>query len=411
MTYPLTLPQQNIWRLQQAFGPTAAALTVSAVFHRPPDIDRLREALRRTYLQTDAMRLTISTADGEARQHFLPPGEPRFTVMEFRSLRAMRNWTRELAQTPVPVKRDAPLWHAYILRTDGKLGVAFHCHHLMADAWGLYLLARRLRDNLLGGTAAPGDYADFMNNEQAYLTSPRRAKDFVYFEREFALCPRPVYLADKLRPSLAAKRWSTALTAELSRQVDTAAERLGTTSYALFLYALGKAVAELRGVTRLFLGTTVLNRMGRRELDTVGMFVNTAPVLMDFLAGETPEEVIAAHTGRMIGIFRRQRCGYTQLLSALRAKYELDGGLYDVMLNFQNVRMDTAGLGADFEWHFCARQGETLQLHVHDWTGEGVYRLNYDYRTALLGAGDVRRLHRAAEGHLRAVCTGNAQRR
>ncbi|MDR3345098.1 MAG: condensation domain-containing protein [Oscillospiraceae bacterium] len=411
MPQQLTLPQQNIRQLQQTFGPAAAWLTISAVFHQAPSVDRLREALRLTYLQTDAMRLRVTAQKGEAVQSFMPAGEIDIPAVDFRSLRAMRRWTQNLAETPLPSTPGTPLWRAYILRAQGQIGLALQCHHLIADAWGLYLLAKRVHDNLLKRDVQAGSYADFITAQQAYLNSPKRARDFAYFEGEFALCPQPVYLAEKLSPSLAAKRWSTALPRELSRQVDSAAERLGTTSYALFLCALGKAAADLRGADRLFIGTTVLNRIGRRELDTVGMFVNTVPVLIDCkpLSPESDSvsaaaRIVSAQAGRLIGIFRHQRCGYTQLLADLRAKYELSGGLYDVMLNFQNIRFDTKEIGADFRWHFSGQQGETLQLHVHDWAGEGVYHLDYDYRTALLRAGDVRRLHRAAAENMRAFC-------
>ncbi|MDR0884344.1 MAG: condensation domain-containing protein [Oscillospiraceae bacterium] len=361
----LTLPQQNIRQMQQRFGDGVCALHFSVRFPRELSRSRLQAAWNTTLAQTDALRLSITDNGDETQQSFGDaPGLLRLA-----------------GQAP------RPLWQAAWRESRGRTLLNFHCHHLIADAWGLYTLADRLRHNYHDQSAPIGTYAHFIAADAAYRASDKRTRAFAYFADQLAQCPNPVFLASKLHPSLDAKRWTVTLTQAQTERIYAQAQRAQTTPYALFLYALGKAVADVRGAQRLFLGTTVLNRTGAQEKNTVGMFVNTVPVLIDTAAGA--EGVSAG----LVGVFRHQRCGYVDLLAQLRHRYGLQGGLFDVMLNYQNIRTDLDG--AAVQWHFHGQQSETLQLHIHDWGNTGALTLDYDYRTALLTAHDVRRLHRA----------------
>jgi hypothetical protein len=459
MQYPLTLPQLNIWRLQQALGGRSTALTMAAVFSAPCEEARLREAFAAAYAQSDALRLVVRSQGGEARQEFLPAQEPSLPLLEFRSLRAAERMIKKLSHTPAP--EEGPLWRAYILRT-GSAGLfhvkqrlsaadiaagiqrnhnrlteshnpqppenrdsepvvlgkpkrdlaegpvrrgektifVFHCSHLIADAWGLRLLAGRILAHLEGRDCGSFNYEDFAAAQQEYRLSERRERDFAYFERELMLCPRPVFLADKKSASLKARRISLTLPKELCERLSSAAEREGLTLYAMLLYAFGRVIGRRKGADKLFLGTTVLNRVGRRELETMGMFVNTVPILVEPSLDQA--EGLRALSERVVGAFRHQRCGYTDLLARLREKYELEGGLYDVMLNFQSIRIEDNGVQP--RWYFNGTQGETLQLHIHDWYGSGEYTIDYDYRTALLSKGDVKALHRELLRVLEGLC-------
>ncbi|GGU80084.1 hypothetical protein GCM10010275_13480 [Streptomyces litmocidini] len=265
-----------------------------------------------------------------------------------------------------------PLMRFALLRTGpARYRLVMTCHHILLDGWSMPLLVRELftlyahrgDDAALPRTTPYRDYL-------AWLAGQDRTAALDVWRTALAGVEAPTLLAGRGGPAAArpdprdpAGRGDTedsrpggaALPETLVLELDEAVtRRLRATARdhrltlnTLLQGAWGLLLARLTGRTDVVFGTTVSGRPpelpGAESM--VGLFINTVPVRVRTLPGETTGELLARlqdEQGRLLG---SQFVGLTEL----REVTDLDE-LFDSLLVFENYPLDAEALST-------ARQG------------------------------------------------------
>lgn len=389
--YPLTKPQKSIWNMEQYFGGSIANITGSAIFTEAVNIPALQAALNRTVEQSDSLRIRIKTQNGIPMQYIGAYESFELETIAFGTEKEFAEWISILAKTPFDLNSD--LYKIFIISVNGNLGFVLHLHHLTADAWTLNLFAANVMNNLKGEPVNTNSYIDYLAIEDEYEKSARSEKDRNYFLADFEKCAEPIFLSDKQVKSTASERLSFTIGTTDTAEIQKYCFDNGISPYTLFMNALATYVYRVKSAQDFYIGTSVLNRVGRKEKDTAGIYINTVPIRFHIDESQSSFENLQYSANTLMGAFRHQKYQYSDLLRDIREKYSFADKLYDIMLNYQNAVMPD---GIRTEWLFCGCQSESLNIHINDRQRKGVFHLDYDYQTELFNERDIERLH----GHL-----------
>ncbi|GAB3214056.1 non-ribosomal peptide synthetase [Marinactinospora endophytica] len=316
---PLTGAQGGVWYAQRV-DPDNPIYNVGQYADLPGRIDTeaFTGALRHVTAETDALRTRIVEVDGTPYQRVeegpgTPPdlidlsgqADPRATALA---------WMRADMATPVD-PTVGPLHRFALLR----LGEDHHLwyqryHHIVADAYAITTLARRVADvyTRLARGQRPDDrfgrLADVVAEETAYADSPRHSADRQYWRHLLADRPEPVLLGDAPpAPPRAATPARGDLDAELTRRLAALAQQTGA-SWAEALVALFAGYLHRRtGAREVLLGLPAMGRLGSAALRTPSMVVNVLPLRLAVGPGDTLAELVARTVAAMRGLRAHQR--------------------------------------------------------------------------------------------------------
>ena len=142
---------------------------------------------------------------------------------------------------------------------------------------------------------------------------------------------------------------------------------------------------------KFYIGTAVLNRSNMQEKNTMGMFINTIPMLIELDNDKTFEENLENISNEGYAVLRHQKYNYGDILKDLRQEFSFTEKLYDVIFSYQNASIE----GESFEtaWYSPGMQTESLQIHVDDRDNEGILNIHYDYQVEKFTEKEIERMH------------------
>ncbi len=316
--------------------------------------------------------------------------EQDFNVLCFENKAELDAYAEDHAKTPLDFYGN--LCEINIVTLPEQYGLLIKLHHIIGDAWTLSLLGTQFNKLMNGEEALAYSYADYVESENAYIQSKRYEKDKAFFVEQFKKCDEVTYLNEKQSDSLNACRKTFVIGKEQTSLINAYTQQNGTSAFMLFTAALATYMNRVKmNAEKFYIGTAVLNRSGVKENNTVGMFVNTAPMLMELDNTKSFAENLSAIEDTAFSVFRHQKYNYGDVLSAIRKEFGFTEKLYDMMISYQNATVT----GADIEttWYHSGSQSESLQIHIDDRDNEGIFRIHYDYLTEKFSENEIERLH------------------
>ncbi|MCL2253517.1 MAG: amino acid adenylation domain-containing protein [Lachnospiraceae bacterium] len=386
--YQLTKPQLSIWNMEQYYGGSIANITGSILINHPVDTRTLNAALNTVVERYDALRIRISVQDGIPVQYIDTHKSQMFNIVNFSEKNEFDFWVNVHAETPIDLNDE--IYKFTIITIGQQIGFVLKLHHLIADAWTFHLIANAVNGIIKGATPDAYSYLDFITAEKDYEASSRYQKDKDYFLSCFGQCNEPVFIHSKQAGSPDANHLNLSINKEDATKIQIFCDQNGISAYSLFITSLAIYMYHIKGEQNLYIGTAVLNRSGRKEKATAGMFVNNVPVLFQIDENQNSLQNLINNAECISKIFRHQKYQYVDMLKDIREQYNFTGKLYDVVVSYQNATLDD---GTSSQFHFCDCQGESLNIHINDRHKEGVFHLDYTYQTELFAQKDIKRLH------------------
>lgn len=387
--YKLTKPQKLIYDMEKFSQGSIAVICGSVLRKGHRDLSELNHAINELYRINDALRTHIVETDGETMQSVSVFSEQDADTLQFASKMELEAYAAEYAKQPLDFYGN--LCEIKIVLLPDQHGALIKMHHIIGDAWSLSLLASQFCAILDGETPTVYPYMEYAAAETEYLQSKRYKKDRSYFLEQFKKCREVTYLSEKQSDSFAAARKSYVIGSEQSRRISSYAETRHISPFMLFMAALAAYMNRTKmNAERFYIGTTVLNRTGVREKNTVGMFINTVPMLIELSSERTFAENLSSIADSVFSVFRHQKYNYGDVLADIRKEYGFSERLYDVMLSYQNAKI---GGNAESAWYHSGVQTESLQIHIDDWDNEGIFKIQYDYQTGKYTEQEIDRLH------------------
>ncbi len=386
----LTNPQKLIYDMEKFAGGAISIVCGSMLINTDKSVDEMKKAVNGLFRLNDALRIRVSEENGQPYQYISEYMEQNIEVLSFNSKDELDEYASQYAKEPLDFYGS--LCDVKIVVLPDKKGVLAKLHHFISDAWTLSLIGTQFNKLLNGEEVQVYSYTDYIDAETHYMESKRFAKDKDYFISQFKKCDEVTYLSDAQSHTYDAKRATYIIDQDKTAKISAFANEHRTTVFNLFMAVLATYINRTKmNAEKFYIGTAVLNRNGIKEQNTMGMFINTAPVLIELANEGSFAENLEAVQDSIISVLRHQKYNYGTLLEELRRNHSFSEKLYDVMLSYQNAKV----LGGEIEttWYHSGMQTESLQIHIDDRDGEGIFRVHYDYLTEKFSENEVEKIN------------------
>lgn len=393
--YQLSNPQRLIYDMEKYAGGAVAVVCGSVLLKGQGKPADLTQAVNEIFRLNDALRTQVIEQSGQVLQEIKDVQTQTVNILRFGCKEAFTAYAEEYAKAPVTL--NGPLCELQVVLLPDHYGLLAKCHHIIGDAWTLTLIASQLCALLAGEEPPTYPYSDFVESEVAYAQSGRREKDKAFFLEQFKPCPEAVYLSEKPGDCYDACRATFQINADLTAHIRSYAKEHNTSPFVLFLTAFTTYFSRVKDNAEYFyIGTPILNRKNFQEKHTMGMFINTVPVLAHIDYSCSFAENLVAMQKEVLGVLRHQKFHYNEILSAIRQEYGFTEKLYDVILSYQNAAVTGADQDVETTWYHSGAQTESLQIHIDDRDSKGVFRIHLDYRTDKFTVSEIQRMY----GHI-----------
>ena len=354
-TLPLSLSQREVWR-DQASWPGSSHLVIGGggFVSGPFDLARCRAALELLVAESDGLRLAPLR---NGTQNLLQQVDPALELVDISAtadpVQAMNDWWQSALGRPFHFDGTPP-WRFAILRAHQQLhGLVMQFHHLVMDGWGTTRVMKRWSElyNLLesGANILAKDrpsYQQFVEESNLYAASAAFERDAVYWKAQVPALP-PVVIerrfGDRRAQGLAPAHMQVQglPRADYDRLAARATSQ-GATAFSVFLAALALYFARTSGQANVLIGVPMLNRGGRRYLQTPGMFVGVLVLNIHVAPEMSAASLVAAVGAATRGALRHPRYPLSELGRSLDMVRNGRDRIFDVLLSFEQQDYDVA---------------------------------------------------------------------
>ncbi|WP_186129366.1 non-ribosomal peptide synthetase, partial [Burkholderia gladioli] len=355
-SHALTLAQQAVW-LDQVSHPHAPLYNIGMTFEIDGPIEPavLERAMNEVANANDALRLVLSEggADGLARQRVLPAVDTRIAFVDFSGqpdaeARALA-YLNETFRQPF-TDLGALLWDTHLVRSAPNRYHWLHrYHHLVTDGLGVAVISHEVSlayTRLLADPAATVErgpsYLGQVEDDRAYLQSPRHEKDRRFWRERFeslppSLLPRAAALG-QASPSHQS-RWM--LGRDLFNRLAAFAGEHGASITHVFMAVLAVYFSRVNRHEQVVIGLPVHNRSSAQLRRTVGgMFSSVSPIGIQVDPERSLLELMSAISAELRLAYRHQRFPIAELNRGLNLAQQGRRQLFDVRLSIETLEGD-----------------------------------------------------------------------
>ena len=379
-----------IYDMEKFIGGAIGVICGSALMDADISVEEAQKAVNEIFHLNDALRMRIVDDNGKPQQYVADYAEADIEVLHFGSKAELDSYAAEYAKEPLDFY--GALAMIKIVLIPGKIGLLAKLHHIISDAWTLSLIATQFNELIKGDGVQAFSYLDYIKEENEYVAGKRYQKDRDYFLSQFAECDESTFLSEKQAKSFSAERATYSIGKDKTAEITSYAAKNNISAFSLFMTAAAIYFSRVKMNTeKFYLGTPLLNRADFCQKNTVGMFINTVPLLINLDNESAFAENLKSVETSAFSAMRHQRYNYGDLLDELRKSRNFSEKLYDVILSFQNAKV--AGGEVETTWYHSGLQGESLQIHIDDRDDESVFRIHYDYQTEKFNEHEIGMLH------------------
>ncbi|MHB9132567.1 MAG: amino acid adenylation domain-containing protein [Armatimonadota bacterium] len=435
---PLSLPQQQVWFLDQLTpGNRAYNMQVTIRFRGALEIGALTAALTEIVRRHEILRTTFPALDGAPSQVIHPPYTVQIPLIDLTGFSAGEREAQAEAKirsacdhtfdvTQLPLIR----WTLLRLHEDEHILVQVE-HHLIHDGWSFGILMRELRALYMAFHHAeqsplPGlslQFADVAAWQQQWLDGKAFERQLAYWTAELVDCPPPLELpTDRSRPavqSFRGDRLDTELPADLCATIRAFSRQEGASLFMTLLATFAVLLSRYSGQQDLLIGSGMANRTQAETEPLIGMLVNTLPLRMDLSGVPTFREVVRRVRATTLGAYAHQDIPLERLVHALRLERDLSKNpLFQVLFSFHDSAVpdlhlpDVTGTiayrhngTAKFDLNLIVIPHAEQQVGQHVETANAGVQVLWEYATDLFDAVTIAEMQTAFLTMLQAVMT------
>lgn len=418
--YPLTHPQKRIWYIEQLYPDTSVYIIGGlARIKGRLNAPLLVEAINLFVARNQAVRLRLCGQADTAHQYVAE--HTRFEP-DYRDLSAcdapeaeLQEHVARIFRTPFQLYNHQLFYFALFKLSENETVFLVKFHHIIADGWSIGLTSERIFGTYArlarGEDAGPSVdyvYTDYIQREQEYLATQRFEKDRQYWHGKFQPLVEGAAFASEAASANVREF-------ELEQDVSEALKAFSKDTYSLSTILLATYALYVHRVLQqdtLIIGLPVLNRYGKPEKSTVGMFTGLLPLLSVLDTSSTIREFIAAINRSLSEDYRHQKYPYDLLVGDLGLQRLGGNSLFDVCFNYYNTRLSTQldDICIQNEEYYSHYQTYSLQLIIKEWSDSGRLTLCFTYKSADYSAAQIEQMYASIKYLLEQVIRSTDQK-
>jgi amino acid adenylation domain-containing protein len=332
---PLSLPQEQMWRLEVQASPRGLYnVTAQHRFPGPADAATLRAALAHLAERHEILRTSFPSEEGRPWQAIAPSVPVAVEVVDLARVpraRREKELRRRVAEEDArPFDLDVPpLFRATLFRLgDDGDEVAVTFDHLVSDGTSAYVflseLAAAYQAFADGRSPAlrplPVHYADFAVWQRRWLTDERLDAQLAYWLDTLAGMPLGPAIPFDHVPTTLNRRIDCrpfAVAPDTYRALQGVVRECRASMFVACVAALSAVAGRMGGTPDVVLSTTLSGR-NRPELEGVlGFFAGVGRIRTDLAGDPTLGEVLDRARDRVLGLFDHQDVPFLRVRDAL----------------------------------------------------------------------------------------------
>src|SRR3954453_7125105 len=271
----LSSAQLGIW-FAQKLDPGSAAYNIGETIEidGPVVLPLFERALRQAVSEAQSLRLQFSEQAGEPRQFVGEPTAWSLPIIDISAEADPRataeTWMKADLARPIDPMVGPLFGFALFKASATRFFWYARYHHIVLDAFGMWLVARRVAEvytALCAGMSWQGDafgpFSGLLNEDAAYRASDRLDQDRRYWRDALAARPEPGSLTLSSRPSSTPGRFLR-VTADVPASCEIALRKLATRGQTTLAHIMTAATAvflhRLSGAEDVMIGVPVAAR-------------------------------------------------------------------------------------------------------------------------------------------------------
>ena len=399
--FRLSTAQLGIWFAQQ-LNPSSPAYNIGEYLeiHGPVDAVSFERALRQVVAETEALRVQIIEHAGDPRQVIGPPPSWSMPIIDVSAepdaRAAAESWMQADLARPIDPTRGPLFGYALFKASDNRFFWYARYHHVVMDAFGMWLIARRvanvytqLKIERTTRDGSFGSLAVLLEEDAAYRASKQFAQDRRYWIDYLANRPEPVTLRGRASSDSSRFLRNTAyLPHQGVDDLRSIAHRTGTSVAQIISTVTAIFLHRLTGAKDLVFGLPVSARdeVLRR---TPGMVSNVLPLRVAVRPNMTVSEILGQTSWQMRRVLKHQRYQITDLRRDVGGTANGET-LFGLNVNIMRFNYDFSFAGNNAVAHnLSLGPVEDLSIAVYDRADGGPLRIDFDANPAFHTAADL----------------------
>ncbi|MGC2779634.1 MAG: amino acid adenylation domain-containing protein, partial [Bradyrhizobium sp.] len=399
---PLSAAQTGMW-FAQKFSSLDSIFNLAESIEIHGSIDPLlfEAALRQAGMEAETVRVRFIERSDGIRQMISRRLDTTFPFIDVSSepdpRAAAESWMMAELTQPVDLL-TGPLWTCALFKAAADHYFWYHrSHHIVMDGFTGGLFARRVAQiyTALTEGRAPeqgtfGPLALLLEEETAYRSSERFARDREYWLKHFADRPVAFSLADQRRQNVGGLlRQTTQLCAESVKALRATAQASGASLPQIMIAAVAAYLYRVTGIGDLVVGLPVAARPKGRLRRVPGMVANAVPLRLAMSPSMSATALIRDVGRQVREAIRHQSYRYEDLRRDLNL-LSTNGHLFTTVINIEPFDYDLRFGGHSATTHNLSNgSADDLAIFVYDrGDGKGI-RIDFDANPALYTSKDL----------------------
>ncbi|WP_314590403.1 amino acid adenylation domain-containing protein [Paenibacillus terrigena] len=402
--WPLTNAQKRIWYMENIY-PNSNMHNVAIGMHFEGSMDfiTLKQSIQIMIKKHPGIRTQIGQSNNEAYQYVTQQQMP-VDIIDFSKQaqpeEAFDAWIKKEMATPFQLEHS-PLYNMTMFRiSDVKTGFIYRFHHMIMDGKSMtQIIVDQIVDiytRLAAGEQVDEEvefsFFDYIEKEQAYLDSKRFEKSKQFWLDKFNPLPEPFPIRSDLMIS---KRQKFKLSLEQTERIKQYTNQNKVSINTFFVGAMLLYLNKLVQQNDLVINTPVLNRSGHKEKNMFGMFTSTMPLRIYIDEQQSIVSILQSVQKELMSCYAHQKYPYNFLHQDLQLKKKGIDSLFEVIVNYMGTHPPRAinGIPLELVEYNSGKQSESLQFIIKEWSLDGSFLFEYDYKTDLFTDEEVNFMH------------------
>lgn len=387
--FNISNPQKSLLLTEQYYqGSNINNICGTAILNNKINFEALDKAINEVIEKNDSFLIKIKQKNGAFFQTLNPYRYSRIELIKLNSKEDLTKLENETLQKVFDIEKE--LFEFKLFEFPDKTGgFLLNIHHVIADGWSLGLICRKIMisySKFMGEELEDisSSYIEYLKSEEEYFSSEKFKADKNYWLSNFETIPETASIPGSLTTSeisSKANRKEFILSKNIVNSIQNFCAQNKISIFNFFTSILSVYMYKINNLNSFVIGTPILNRTNFKEKNTVGMFVNVAPLKITIDNQKNFTEFakdIAINSKEML---RHQKYSYTNILEELRKKDSKIPGLYNIVLSYQLTKANNVSK-YDYKtrWVFNGNCSEDIEIQIYDLDETGNLNIAFDYK-------------------------------